>query len=158
MSKSTFLVRRRGMEAILNHSVTSGVRTSKVSLWTSRVLGSLLVLFLLVDAVGKILSLAPHVEGTAKVGYPDGTVVPLGVVLLISTVLYAVRRTSVLGAILLTAYLGGATATHVRLEQPFVFPIVFGILVWGCLFLRDARLRALLPFARRLPYDEAPHA
>lgn len=117
-------------------------------LWTARILGTLVVLFLFVDAAGKILRLAPYVEGTAKVGFSPGVLVPLGLVLLASTILYVVPRTAVLGAILLTGWLGGATCTHVRLGQPFVMPVVFGIIVWGCLFLRDARLRSLLPFVR----------
>jgi len=134
------------MEATISRSAhTSQSR----SLWTARILGALIVLFLLVDALGKILRLAPYVEGTAKVGYPAGALVPLGLVLLASTLLYVVPRTAVLGAVLLTAYFGGAVATHVRMEQPFWMPIVFGILVWGCLYLRDERVRALLPVVRR---------
>jgi hypothetical protein len=121
----------------------------KAALWTARILGGLVTLFLLVDAVGKILRLAPYVEGTAKVGYPAGVLVPLGVVLLACTVLYVVKRTAVLGAILLTGYLGGAVATHVRMEQPFIMPVIMGVIVWGCLYLRDARLRALLPLDRK---------
>ncbi|HUJ61193.1 MAG TPA: DoxX family protein [Kofleriaceae bacterium] len=119
---------------------------SSIALWISRVLQALVVLFLLVDAIGKILKLAPYVEGTTRVGYAPGVLVPLGLVLLASTILYVVPRTAVLGAMLLTAYLGGATATHVRIGEPFVLPVVFGIVVWGCLYLRDSRLRALLPF------------
>jgi hypothetical protein len=137
------------MEATLNRPAESSIRAAKPGLWTARILAALLVLFLLVDAGGKILRLAPYVEGTAKVGYPDGCLVPLGLVLLASTLLYVVPRTAVLGAVLLTGYLGGATATHVRLGQPFVVPVVFGVFVWGCLYLRDARLRSLLPFDRR---------
>ena len=136
------------MEAILNRPAESSTRAAKTKLWTARILGTLVSLFLIVDAIGKILRFAPYVEGTAKVGYPDATLVPLGLVLLASTLLYVVPRTAVLGAILLTGYLGGATATHVRMEQPFFFPIVFGVLVWGCLYLRDARVRSLLPFVR----------
>jgi len=98
----------------------------------------------------KVLRLAPYVEGTAKVGYPAGCLVPLGMVLLASTILYAIPRTAVLGAILLTGYLGGATATHVRMGQPFLFPVVFGVLVWACLYLRDERVRLLLPLNRSL--------
>lgn len=113
--------------------------------WIPRILGGLVIVFLLVDGAGKVLRLAPYVEGTAKVGYPTGVLVPLGIVLLVSTVLYAIPRTAVLGAILLTAYLGGATATHVRLGQPFFMPVLFGVIVWGCLYLRDERLRALVP-------------
>jgi DoxX-like family len=109
--------------------------------------------FVLVDAAGKILRLAPYVEGTVRVGFPAGSLVPLGLVLLVSTILYVVPRTAVLGAILLTGYLGGATATHVRMAEPFLLPVVFGIIVWGCLYLRDARLRSLLPLARPMTTD-----
>lgn len=124
-------------------------RTVDKKRWTARILGALVILFLALDAVAKILRLPACVEGTARVGYHDSVLVPLGLVLLASTVLYAVRRTAVLGAILLTGYLGGATATHVRLGEPFVMPIVFGVIVWGCLYLRDERVRALLPLVRR---------
>lgn len=135
------------MEAILA-STAEPARPSNVKLWTSRVVGGLVILFLLVDGAGKVLRLAPYVGGTAKVGYPTSCLVPLGLALLASTLLYAFRRTSVLGAILLTGYLGGAVATHVRLGQPFVMPLVFGVLVWGCLWLRDPRVRALVPSTR----------
>ena len=145
------------MEATFNDSAGSNARPAKAKLWTARILGALLVLFLLVDGAGKVLQLAPYVEGTAKLGYPASCLVPLGLVLLASTLLYAIPRTAILGAILLTGYLGGATATHVRMEQPFGFPLVFGVLVWGCLYLRDARLRALLPFGRRVGQGSAAH-
>jgi hypothetical protein len=136
------------MEAISDRSAGSGTRAANTKLWTARILGALLLLFLVMDGAGKVMRLAPYVEGTAKVGFPDGSLVPLGLVLLASTLLYAIPRTAVLGAVLLTGYLGGATATHVRMGQPFVFPVVFGVLVWACLYLRDARIRALLPFHR----------
>jgi len=136
------------METTFNRPAESSGRAANASLWTARIVGTLLALFLLVDAVGKILRLSPYVEGTAKVGYPDGSLVPLGLVLLASTLLYVIPRTAVLGAVLLTGYLGGATATHVRMGQPFLFPVIFGVLLWGCLYLRDARVRALLPFDR----------
>jgi hypothetical protein len=145
------------MEATLNQSAGSTTRPVITKLWTARVIGALLILFLLVDAAGKVLRLAPYVEGTAKVGYPDGCLVPLGLVLLASTVLYAIPRTAVLGAVLLTGYLGGATATHVRMGQPFFFPVVFGMLVWACLYLRDERVRALLPLDRRTSERKASH-
>lgn len=141
------------MEATLNRPAPADLRAGKARLWTARILGSLLVLFLVVDAIGKILRLAPHVEGTTQLGYSDGVVAPLGFVLLTSTLLYVVPRTSVLGAILLTGYLGGAVATHVRMGQPgvvpIVFPIVFGAIAWGCLYLRDERVRALFAFEPR---------
>jgi hypothetical protein len=136
------------MEATLQHQApaSSGLpsRPTRLQLGTARVVETLLVLFLLVDGTGKVLRLAPYVEGTAKVGYPPGSLVPIGVVLIASTVLYFLPRTAVLGAILLTGYLGGATATHVRMGQPFLFPVVFGVLVWACLYLRDPRVRVLL--------------
>lgn len=133
--------------------VPSTSRPFQGKLWTARILGTLAVLFLFVDAAGKILRLTPYVEGTAKVGYPAGCLVPLGLVLLASTILYVVPRTAVLGAILLTGYLGGAVATHVRLEQPFIMPALFGVLLWGCLYLRDGRIRSLLPLVRSMKTD-----
>jgi hypothetical protein len=129
------------MQAILDHrSDTSATART----WAARIVGSLLVLFLLADGAGKVLRFAPYVEGTARVGYPASCLVPLGLVLLACTILYAVPRTALLGAVLLTGYLGGATATHVRMGEPFVFPVVFGVLLWVCLYLRDARVRALV--------------
>ena len=121
---------------------------SKKMLWTGRVISALVILFLLVDGVGKAARFAPYLEATVKVGYPASLVVPIGIVLLICTVVYAIAQTSVLGAILLTGYLGGATATHVRVGQPFWFPIMMGVLVWASLFLREERLRALIPLRR----------
>ena len=121
---------------------------SKKMLWTGRVISALVVLFLLVDGVGKVARFAPYLEGTVKVGYPASLVVPIGIVLLICTVVYAIAQTSVLDAILLTGYLGGATATHVRVGQPFWFPIMMGVVVWAGLFLREERLRALIPLRR----------
>ena len=126
--------------------------TSNARLWTGRVLTGLCVLFLVVDAAAKIARLEPVVQGTVELGYPDTVLVPLGLVLLASTALYAVPATSVLGAILLTGYLGGAVATHVRVSHPLLthtlFPVWLGIALWGGLWLRDPRLRALLPVAR----------
>ena len=96
------------------------------------------------------MKLAPAMEANARLGYPASTVLPLGIVELICVVLFAVPRTSFLGAILLTGYLGGATATQVRLEDPwFFFPVVVGGFVWGGLFLWDARLVTLIPFRKR---------
>ena len=145
MSGPSFPVRPRVMEAILDHGSSSPTtRSTTAQTWTARVLGSLLALFLLVDGAGKVLRFAPYVEGTARVGYPASCLVPLGVVLVVCTILYLVPRTAVLGAILLTGYLGGATATHVRIGEPFFFPVVFAVLLWGSLYVRDARVRALL--------------
>jgi hypothetical protein len=122
-------------------------RVSKGALWTGRIVSVVPALFLLLDAAMKLAKLDFVVDATAKLGYSEGVIVPLGVVLLVSTLLYLVPSTSVLGAILLTGYLGGAVATHVHHgDTPFeiVFPIIFGVLLWGGLVLRDARLRSLL--------------
>jgi hypothetical protein len=138
------------MEAILDQGSTSPTtRYASVKTWGGRVVGSLLVLFLLIDGAGKVLRLAPYVEGTARVGYPVSCVIPLGLALLSCTILYVVPRTAILGAVLLTGYLGGATATHVRVGEPFFFPVVFGVLLWACLCVRDERVRTLLLPRRR---------
>jgi len=101
---------------------------------------------MLFDAAIKLMRLAAAVEGTARLGYPVSLVFPIGLICLACVTAYAIPRTSVLGAILLTGYFGGATATQVRVEDPwFLFPIVLGVLVWLGLYLRDGRLRALLP-------------
>ena len=117
-------------------------------LWTGRVITGLVLLFLAFDAVTKILRVAPVVEATTQLGIPASAVLGIGVLLLVCTAAYAVPPTSVLGAILLTGYLGGATAIHVRAESG-VFPIAFsvgtGLLVWIGLVLREPRLlRAIL--------------
>jgi len=122
---------------------------SKAALWGGRVMSALPALFLLVDSAAKFAKPAPVVEGTVKLGYSESVIVPLGVVLLACTVLYLIPRTSVLGAILLTGYLGGAVATHVRVGDPLfthaLFPVYFGVMLWGGLYLRDPRVRALIP-------------
>jgi hypothetical protein len=115
------------------------------ALITGRVISALIIVFMLFDGIAKVMRLAPYVKGTVEAGYSDRLVIPLGILGLVCTILYAIPKTSVLGAILLTAYFGGATATHVRAGQPFYFPVVFGILVWLALYLREVRLRALIP-------------
>lgn len=119
------------------------------ALWTGRVLSVLAALFLLFDGAMKLVKPDFVVEATVRLGYAESVILPLGVVLLVSTVLYLVPRTSVLGAILLTGYLGGAVATHLQHgDSPFeiVFPAIFGALLWGGLVLRDTRLRSLVPW------------
>jgi hypothetical protein len=120
--------------------------------WVAYIVSGLPVLFLLFDALGKFVKPAAVVEGTVALGYSEGVILPLGVILLICTVLYLVPRTSVLGAILLTGYLGGAVATHVRVGNPLLthtlFPVYLGVLIWLGLYLRDAGLRALVPLRR----------
>jgi len=121
---------------------------SKFQIWAGRTISALVVLFFLFDGGIKVMRLAPAVEGTVRLGYPENLLVSIGIVALICVTLYAVPHTSVLGAILLTGYLGGATATQVRVGASLfsvLFPVIFGILIWAGLFLRDDRLRALVP-------------
>ena len=123
--------------------------TSKGMLWAGRIMSGIPSLFLLMDGIMKLVKPAPVVEATVKLGYPESVIFGLGIVLLASTVVYLIPRTSVLGAILLTGYLGGAVATHVRVGEglfSILFPVIFGALLWGGLVLRDARLRSILPF------------
>jgi len=127
---------------------TQPAPVSKGTFWAGWVLSALPALFLLVDGVMKLLKPAVVVDTTVQLGYPEGVILGLGVVLLASTLTYLLPRTCVLGAILLTGYLGGAVATHVRVGDglfPMLFPVILGALLWGGLVLRDARLRALLP-------------
>jgi hypothetical protein len=119
---------------------------SNGSIWAGRIISALLILFLLFDASIKLLKAAAAVQGTVQAGYPENIVRPLGIVLLLCVLLYAIPRTSILGAILLTGYLGGATATMVRVSNPlFWIPVFCGVFVWLGLFLRDASLRNLIP-------------
>ena len=118
---------------------------SKKMVWAGYIMSALPVLMLLFSAWMKLLKLPAAAEGFAHLGYPEYVTLPLGLVELTSIVLYVIPRTSVLGAILLTGYLGGATATHLRVGEPFFVAIVLGMLVWGGLYMRDERLRALIP-------------
>ena len=122
--------------------------TSKAKLWAGLVLSYLPGLPLLLDGVMKLAKPAFVVKANVELGYPESVVIPLGVVLTASTILYLIPRSAVLGAILLTAYLGGAVATHVRVGHGWfeiLFPVIFGVLLWGGIWLRDERLRGLLP-------------
>ena len=130
----------------------SAVRTPAVSrgkLWAGRVMSGLVVLFLVFDGVLKFFKPAPVVEAFAHVGWPLALANTIGVLLLVCTVLYAIPATSVLGGILLTGYLGGAVATHLRAGDPLfshvLFPTYMGVLLWGGLYLREEQLRKLLP-------------
>jgi TRAP-type mannitol/chloroaromatic compound transport system permease small subunit len=117
----------------------------KGRLWTGRIISWLCILFLVFDASMKIILERHSVEASGKVGWPVQTLQPLGFVLLACTILYAIPRTAILGAVLLTAWLGGATAENLRTGFPLWFSVVFGILVWLGLWLRDDRLRSHLP-------------
>ena len=126
---------------------------STTRLWAGRIVTAIPVLFLLFDAVIKFAQIAPVRESFAQLGYPERLAPIIGALALACLILYLIPRTSVLGAILLTAYLGGAVATHVRVGNPLVthalFPTYVALLLWGGLWLRDDRLRALLPLRRQ---------
>jgi hypothetical protein len=124
------------------------VSISKAALWAGRIIIALFGLFMLLDGVMKLVKPAFVVKGTLEAGFPESSILGLGIALTVSSILYLVPRTSIFGAILLTGYLGGAVATHVRLSHGTVevlFPVVFGVLIWLGLYLCDVRLRALIP-------------
>ena len=124
---------------------------SKGQLWTGRVLSALAILFLLFDAFGKFTMPAPVVQACARLGFPVSLSPTLGGLLTLSTILYAIPRTAVMGAVLLTGYLGGAIAIQLRAGSPLfetVFPAIFGIVVWAGTFLRDSTLRQVFPLRR----------
>lgn len=133
--------------------MNTGRRTNRTFLIGS-ILTGLVSAFLAFDVVLKVLQLAPAVETTTQLGYPVETILWIGVIELVFLVLYLVPRTSILGAVLLTGYLGGAIATHVRVGSPLLgytfFPIYVAAMVWGGIYLRDARLRTLLPLRHPL--------
>ena len=132
-----------GQATVEAPSASPGLATRSAR-WAGRVVSALVVAFLAFDGISKALTVEPVVEATTRLGYPEGSVFGIGVTLLICTIIYTVPRTAFLGAILLTGYLGGAVATQVRVEDPwFLFPAIIGVLAWGGLFLRDARVRAL---------------
>jgi len=123
--------------------------TSKTMLWTGRVMSAIVVLFLLFDSIMKLIKVAPVTEAFAQLGYLDTLARCIGVIVLACAVLYAIPRTAVLGAILTTGLLGGAISSHLRLGDPIfthtLFGVYLGLLAWGGLYLRDERLRSLLP-------------
>lgn len=129
---------------------SQSVSSSKGSLWAGRILSGVVVLFLLFDSILKFFKPAVVVEASAKLGLPMSLCIPIATILLVCTLLYAIPRTSILGAILLTGYLGGAVLTHLRVGDPLfshvLFPTYLGTLMWLGLYLRDSRLRSLIPF------------
>src|SRR5215472_11121132 len=137
-------------QTIANASVTdSRTVISKKQLWAGRMISGLAALFLLWDGVMKLLKPAAVLKATRDLGYPESDIVGIGILLLACTLLYLFPRSSILGAILLTGYLGGAIASQVRAEASWfnvVFALVFACLVWGGLWLRDTRVRGFLPY------------
>jgi len=132
--------------------VASGAQAlsvSKKQLWAGRIISALPVLLLLFSGVMKLLKPTPVLQGFAHYGYPKSLIVVIGILEIACTLVYVIPQSSYLGAILMTAYLGGATASNVRVGDPSYFAtVILGVLVWAGLYLRDARLRALLPLRR----------
>ena len=130
---------------------------TKAALWTGRVLSGLVILFLTVDGAIKLVPIQPVIDSLRELGYPTTVSFArfLGVVTLVGTALYAWPRTSLLGAVLLTGLMGGAIATHLRLDHPLfshtLFGVYLGLFLWAGLWLRDERLRRVLPLSRSAP-------
>lgn len=134
-------------------TASESASVSKAGPWAMRIVSGLVVLFMIFDGLTKVLKARQVVEATVRIGFPENTIVGIGIAVLVWTALYVIPRTSVLGAILLTAHLGGATAANVRAGSPAFntsFPIIFGVLVWLGLYLREYRLRALIPLRRQI--------
>jgi hypothetical protein len=127
---------------------TATAPVSKKMLWSGRVVSALVVLVLLMDGVMKPVNPAPVVPGMTKLGYPLSLTSVIGIVLLVCVLVFAIPRTSVPGAILLTGYLGGAVRSQLRVAWPLLShvlaPVYIGVLIWGGLFMRDRRLGALV--------------
>jgi len=147
MSTTTVLAESAAALSASTHRAPVIPGPSRTPLWAGRVVSGLAVAFLLLDAAMKVFRTAPAVEGTMQLGYPEGAVVAIGILQLVCLALYLVPRTAVLGAILWTGYLGGAVATHVRVENPLfthvLSPVYVAVLIWGGLWLRNLRVRAL---------------
>jgi hypothetical protein len=139
-------------EAVVMEQPSGGAKAASMgSIWTGRILSALTVLFMLFDAFGKFARSAPVLEACARLGIPNSQIVSIGVLLLISTILYAIPRASVLGAVLLTGYLGGAVAIQMRAGSPTfetVFPVLMGIVLWAGVYLRSCALRRVFPVSR----------
>jgi hypothetical protein len=133
------------------HTVKPISRSVRRKLWTGRILSGLVVAILVMDGVLKLIKAAPAVEATLQLGYPENTIFGMGALLLSCVALYMIPRTAVLGAILLTGYLGGAVATQVRLGSPLfshvLFPVYLGLMIWIGLYLVNSRVRGLLPMS-----------
>src|SRR5947209_10911528 len=127
---------------------TATARSTSKMVWAGRIVSGIVVLFLIAGSTYGIIKHAEMAPEMARMGYPEGIGIKISITCILCALIYAFPRTAVLGAILLTGYLGGATATHVRIGEPFFFPILVAVLVWGGIFLRDERLRALIPLRR----------
>lgn len=131
---------------MMNQSISRG------RLWTGRILSIIAILFMLFDSITKLMKTAIVVESTEQLGYAEHHIVAIGILGLVSTLLYAIPRTSAFGAVLLTGYLGGAIATNMRLDLSLfgnvLFPVYLAVLIWGGIWLRDEAVSRLFPFRR----------
>jgi uncharacterized membrane protein (UPF0182 family) len=130
------------------YEVSHAAYRSKKVLWPGRIISGIVVLFAVFDGISKVVKESHVIQASAQLGFSVDVIAGIGIALLLCTLAYAIPRTAILGAILLTGYLGGAAASQVRIGSPWsqtLFPVVFAILVWAGVFLRDSRLRALLP-------------
>jgi hypothetical protein len=136
------------MNATAQYALTPATKAGKL-VWTGRVLSGLVIAFMLFDSIIKLMMIQPVIDSFRQMGFPENLAIEIGVIGLVCTVLYAIPRTAVLGAILLTGMLGGAIASHVRIGSPLfshvLFGVYLGLFAWGGLFLREPRLRALIP-------------
>jgi hypothetical protein len=122
---------------------------SKTTLWIGRVMSALPVLLVLFSGVMKLMKSAAVIEGFSRTGVPERLIIPVGIIETICVIVYLIPQTAVLGAILMTGLLGGATITTLRIGDPtYPVPIILGMLAWGGLFLRDIRLRELIPLRK----------
>lgn len=126
-------------------STTHSAPISNKMIWAGRIISGLLVLLMLFSGIGKLFKPVQVIDEFTRLGYPENAILGIAIVEIACAIIYAIPRTAVLGAILLTGYLGGATATHVRIGDPYFMPIIIGALIWLGLFLRDGRLRSFLP-------------
>ncbi|HZM85532.1 MAG TPA: DoxX family protein [Blastocatellia bacterium] len=129
----------------------SALQDSHISskmIWAGRIVSGLVVVMMVFSAVMKILKPNEVLTEFTRLGYPETVVIGIGILELLCAVVYSIPRTSYLGAILLTAYFGGATATHVRIGDVFIWPVIGGVLTWAGLYLRDARIRDLIPLRK----------
>lgn len=134
-------------------SSSHAMSPSRKAVITGRILSGLAAAFMLFDLTGKLFTVSQAVEGTVKLGYSANVLVPLGIVQLLILALYLIPRTAVLGAVLMTGYLGGAVASHVRANGSLfeiTFPILFASMLWGGLYLRDSRVAAMIGRAERI--------
>jgi hypothetical protein len=140
--------RTRRMTMSQTNTTSTTTTTGRKTLWAGRIISGLVVALLALDSSMKLVMAAPVIEGTQKLGYPVSSIVPIGLILAVCVAVYVIPRTAIIGAVLLTGYLGGAVATHLRVGDPLfshtVFPLYVAVLIWGGLLLRDRRVRALL--------------